>query len=61
MSSLFVDPLIRSLPETQLECFLLLLDSLISFSLVSLDEIVLNLLVGPAEHPSQVLLETKGF
>lgn len=36
-------------------------DSLISLSLVGLDEIVLNLLVGPAEQPSQVLFETKGF
>lgn len=61
MSSLLIDPLIGSLPEAQFECFLLLLDGLISLSLVDPDEIVLNLLVAPAEHPSQVLLETKHF
>lgn len=61
MSSFLIDSLIGSLPKAQLQRFFLLLDGLICLCLVGFDEIVLNLLVGSAEHPSQVFLETKHF
>ena len=61
MSGLLVDSLVRGLPEAELERLLLLLDGFVGLRLVGPDEVVLNLLVGPAEEPSQVLLEAKRF
>lgn len=39
----------------------MLLDGFVCLCFVDPDEIVLNLLVGPAEQPSQVLLEAEHF